>query len=279
MSSPNLIILIPSLLISATVWFFIIRAISRKKKRKDEASTAKNYYSQERYLYRSENGSHWWGVTNSTLFIDNKQIAISDIAKVSANFSKNQLIINPRNEKQDGVIHYLHFAPRDKAQVEEVYLTLVKKTGNDKDVEIAKRKIALAEGKEIRMRCNVCGHVFCYNGDDVSKNESLKKSAGYEALGAVAATIGVSTLEGSVMSGNADRTIARVKDFNRCPKCNSADLSEMTDEEFRKALNKQASKEGQVSAANELKQFKELLDMGVISQEEFDAKKKQLLGL
>ena len=35
----------------------------------------------------------------------------------------------------------------------------------------------------------------------------------------------------------------------------------------------------QVSPAEELKKFKELLDMGIISQEEFDAKKKQLLGL
>ena len=33
------------------------------------------------------------------------------------------------------------------------------------------------------------------------------------------------------------------------------------------------------SAADELKKFKELLDMGAISQEEFEAKKKQLLGL
>lgn len=33
------------------------------------------------------------------------------------------------------------------------------------------------------------------------------------------------------------------------------------------------------SSADELKKFKELLDMGVISREEFDAKKKQLLGL
>ena len=33
------------------------------------------------------------------------------------------------------------------------------------------------------------------------------------------------------------------------------------------------------SAADELKKFKELLDMGVITQEEFDAKKKLLLGL
>lgn len=34
-----------------------------------------------------------------------------------------------------------------------------------------------------------------------------------------------------------------------------------------------------LSPAEELKKFKELLDSGVITQEEFDAKKKQLLGL
>ncbi len=35
----------------------------------------------------------------------------------------------------------------------------------------------------------------------------------------------------------------------------------------------------QLSPAEELKKFKELLDLGVLSQEEFDAKKKQILGL
>lgn len=34
-----------------------------------------------------------------------------------------------------------------------------------------------------------------------------------------------------------------------------------------------------LSNADELKKYKELLDMGIITQEEFDAKKKQLLGL
>ena len=33
------------------------------------------------------------------------------------------------------------------------------------------------------------------------------------------------------------------------------------------------------SNADELKKFKDLLDAGIITQEEFDAKKKQLLGL
>lgn len=35
----------------------------------------------------------------------------------------------------------------------------------------------------------------------------------------------------------------------------------------------------QVSVADEIKKFKELLDLGVITQEEFDTKKKQLLGM
>lgn len=35
----------------------------------------------------------------------------------------------------------------------------------------------------------------------------------------------------------------------------------------------------QVSPAEELKKFKNLLDLGVITQEEFDAKKKELLGI
>ncbi len=35
----------------------------------------------------------------------------------------------------------------------------------------------------------------------------------------------------------------------------------------------------QVSAADEILKLKDLLDMGILTQEEFDAKKKQLLGL
>ena len=50
------------------------------------------------------------------------------------------------------------------------------------------------------------------------------------------------------------------------------------------AKEKASSNQGQTiiqqaSAADELKKFKELLDMGIITQEEFDAKKKELLGL
>lgn len=48
-------------------------------------------------------------------------------------------------------------------------------------------------------------------------------------------------------------------------------------EEYR--AQKSGSKYNTVSAADELKKFKELLDMDIITQDEFNAKKKQLLGL
>ena len=50
-------------------------------------------------------------------------------------------------------------------------------------------------------------------------------------------------------------------------------------EEVKKQKNAPVVVANSVSAADELKKFKELLDLGIITQEEFDAKKKQLLGL
>ena len=61
-----------------------------------------------------------------------------------------------------------------------------------------------------------------------------------------------------------------------------AKLDEMYND-INNALDHSKSKQAQgttaISPAEELKKFKELLDMGVITQAEFDAKKKQLLGL
>ena len=58
-----------------------------------------------------------------------------------------------------------------------------------------------------------------------------------------------------------------------------ADIIKVFDEYKAKDSDADVQPVQQVSAADELKKFKELLDSGVITQEEFDAKKKQLLGL
>lgn len=49
-------------------------------------------------------------------------------------------------------------------------------------------------------------------------------------------------------------------------------------EEIKSGKNAAAAV-SQTSSADELKKFKELLDNGIITQDEFDAKKKQILGL
>lgn len=86
----------------------------------------------------------------------------------------------------------------------------------------------------------------------------------------------------AVHSGNAEAASNRIVDYNRCPHCGSIDVRTLSKEEWTTEQAK-ATQSGvpasTISAADELKKFKELLDSGVITQEEFDAKKKQLLGL
>lgn len=50
-------------------------------------------------------------------------------------------------------------------------------------------------------------------------------------------------------------------------------------EDYRNKKNSLNSQNTYVSTADEIKKFKELLDMGIITQEEFDKKKKELLNL
>ena len=86
----------------------------------------------------------------------------------------------------------------------------------------------------------------------------------------------------AVHSGNAEAALTGIVDYNRCPYCGSIDVRTLSKEEWTTEQAK-ATQSGvpasTISAADELKKFKELLDSGVITQEEFDAKKKQLLGL
>ena len=67
--------------------------------------------------------------------------------------------------------------------------------------------------------------------------------------------------------------------YNQAKKCQEM-LDVLRQNKILNRLNKKASTEkSAVSRADELKKYKELLDSGIISQEEFDAKKKQLLNI
>lgn len=135
----------------------------------------------------------------------------------------------------------------------------------------------ILDSLEWRMRCNVCGHVFCYSYNDLVNNSHFAKMSQVYSRGAI-----IDALVGTQMGMYANMklsndAIGKITDYSRCPHCNSSDLTEITVDE--PDTNKQYNPSTTQNVADEIKKFKELLDIGAITKEEFEAKKKQLLGV
>ena len=84
---------------------------------------------------------------------------------------------------------------------------------------------------------------------------------------------------GGVLSASGDENTIT---FNKGSECLAEKVVEYINQklkEIKVAKNQGTIIQQAASSADELKKMKELLDMGIITQEEFDAKKKQLLGL
>jgi len=137
------------------------------------------------------------------------------------------------------------------------------------------------ESYEYRMKCNVCGCVYCYTQQDLVNNINNLSTAGLYRISATANALGGTQVGMYGSTAQANYYSGKVTDYSKCPHCNSCDVQEITKDQYEKALkdSKQDTNSSAVSSADEIKKFKELLDSGVITQEEFDAKKKQLLGL
>lgn len=138
-------------------------------------------------------------------------------------------------------------------------------------------KVVMEDFEEVHVKCNVCGHIFCYSGLDVKQNMEHMKNAQRSALRSASQAIFTNQISSQMSANDAQRHMDKIVDYSHCPKCHSADLVQVTAEEAKNATTQQSAPA--VSTADELKKFKELLDAGIITQEEFDAKKKQLLGL
>ncbi len=133
---------------------------------------------------------------------------------------------------------------------------------------------------EVRCRCNVCGKIYCFNQADINKNLMYAKQAKMSSVATIANSLVGSSYHAYEQNKMADSSMSKIVDYTRCPSCNSTNVSLLNDEEMDENVqNSQMQAVSNVSSADELKKFKELLDSGVITQEEFDAKKKQLLGL
>lgn len=141
-----------------------------------------------------------------------------------------------------------------------------------------KEQQAIRDGKydEHIMRCNVCGHIFTYTQAAIEeKAAELKREKSLRLRSRMMGLGNGSELSHAEASFNSSK--AQLDSMKKCPSCHSANVTEISADEAASARNNAAKPTA--SAADELAKYKQLLDTGIITQEEFDAKKKQLLGL
>lgn len=133
--------------------------------------------------------------------------------------------------------------------------------------------------KEHRMLCNTCQKVFCYTDEDLRKNDLNSRLAKNSNNRAIGEALGGTRIMSQLNSNASEMYKNQIIDYSKCPYCNSANIAEISEEEWQNINNKSEATTNTMSAADEIKKFKDLLDNGIITQEEFDEKKKQLLGL
>lgn len=131
---------------------------------------------------------------------------------------------------------------------------------------------------EHRMRCNVCGSIFCYTDKDIQANESYEKEVAGHAMASLLSGLFVSRYLQYEEAKQEEMAKNKIVDYSRCPNCKSTNIKEIFDDNMI-AEKPQKEITTMISAADEIRKFKELLDCGIITQAEFEEKKKQLLGM
>ncbi len=161
--------------------------------------------------------------------------------------------------------------------------TIAVDKGDKEAIEYIHQRFIQEQNKPHIMKCNICGQIFTYTFAEMDEQLKKMKTAAGSMVGATLTSLASSRLVGSVQSGNAQAQVNSAADkldaLSRCPNCRSTDATEITAEEAAKIKAASTVPVQAASNADELKKFKELLDSGIITQEDFDAKKKQLLGL
>lgn len=132
---------------------------------------------------------------------------------------------------------------------------------------------------EVRMKCNVCGHVYCYTLADLERNRQNARQATMSGMAGVAGALSGHYAASGINTQSANSHLNQIVDYEQCPHCQSRDVVSISDEEFKNLKEKATAKQPVISQADELRKYKELLDIGAITQEEFEAKKKHLLEL
>ena len=142
-----------------------------------------------------------------------------------------------------------------------------------------KSKKVRVNGQFVR-HCKSCNKVFFFNDDDIKRNKGKQLLAAGGALSGLA-HLGSFRSEMNIMMANG--RLDSVVDFEKCPYCQSRDIEVFDENDFNRYQQQmdtsQKDKSDTKDPIDEVKRYKELLDQGIITPEEFETKKKQLLGL
>ena len=222
-----------------------------------------------------------WTLKDDRIIVGKKEIKLSSITKAE------HTPLAPGNS--NGVVQVFYgsgafdFAtlayPKKQKEDGEKAAQYILATVRGEDANEKVRAYEKLQKEGFRKCCNVCGHIFCYTFEDLEENQRLARSAVGSSVSALTGTLAGYRASGSTDLHTAEDKLSRIVDYSKCPKCGSKDIVDATDADIKRNKAPQGTVIQQTSSADELKKFKELLDSGVISQEEFDAKKKQLLGL
>lgn len=127
---------------------------------------------------------------------------------------------------------------------------------------------------EYRKKCNICGNIFCYTDKDIEKNNlRMKLAKNYSRSMITQGLIDNNKIDWRYNQEKMEQSLDKIIDFSRCPKCGSTDLTDyIKDENVETNVTNNSN-------IDEITKYKELLDKGILTQEEFDKKKKELLKL
>ena len=236
-----------------------------------------------------------WGPTDTTLFIDSNMVAVVRKKEtVEIPINKNCLLsakigINKSRpiEIKDGRIVEVQVFNGARLELRIINETVI--NPNDEEVVYefdggsgdillvyADRIVIKHKGVLNLMAMGIKGDKTLYYSDVTAVQ--------YKRPGILAGHIQFSILgghedTGGVLSASSDENTIT---FNKGSECLAEKVVEYINQklkEIKVAKNQGTIIQQATSPAEELKKMKELLDMGIITQEEFDAKKKQLLGL
>lgn len=202
-----------------------------------------------------------WTVNDDGITHGNNFYSLNDIAKVEVMVFMGQgqfhvTLLNGRST-------VFAFKKKQLAQAESA------KQEIDQLLEDLHR--VLIDGQYV-VHCKSCNKLSFYTPNDIEVNKRKVTNGMFDSLSIIGEFLGGSK--------ESEEGVNGIRNFTKCPYCGSKDIEYFNESDLEKYNNGTfTNKENTSDSIEEIKRYKELLDQDIITEEEFQKKKKELLGL